>query len=475
MELKPADAEFMAALSTIAPRAKIKTDGHKYREDPRNQRHGQDGVVVAPSNTEEVSAILGLCNCLRVPVVPYGGGTGLVGGQLPSGLPRPLILSLERMNRIREVKSASSVITAEAGCSLQTVQSEAGKSGQLFPLELASKGTCQVGGNLATNAGGSNVVRYGNMRSLCLGIEAVFADGGVWHGLTGLIKDNRGLDLRNLLIGSEGTLAVITAACLKLFPLPVNRSVILASIEDPSTGLKLFELTRRRFGQMLSAFELISRVGIDFLRETGMNFKVPYNPMPDWMVLIDLGSESDIGIEDLALTMLEEAQRDSLISDALLAASDSQIAEFWNIRESIPTANRRIGAIGSHDISLPIDTIPEFITVCGRRVAAIGDLRVNCFGHIGDGNLHYNVFPPYGGDVKNYRHYADEVRLVIHQLVREFGGSTTAEHGTGRLMAAELSKFGDKAFMKAVAAIKSALDPNGILNPGAVIERSKGD
>ena len=474
MELNAANEDFAAALAAAVPGAVIGKSSRRYREDPRGRRNGQDGLLAVPSSPGDVSAILSLCSRSNVAAVPYGGGTGLVGGQLPSGLPRPVILSLEKLNRVREINSAASVITAEAGCTLQDIQSEAEKRDRLFPLSLASKGSCQIGGNLATNAGGSNVVRYGSVRDLCLGIEAVFADGGIWHGLSGLRKDNRGYDLRNLLIGSEGTLAVITAACLKLFPKPADRVVFLAAVDDPSAALRLFEITGRRFGQMVSAFELISRTGIEFLAETGSALTIPYDPVPDWLVLADIGSECGFGLQDHVLSALEEAQKNSIVTDALFAVSEAQIQKFWAIRESIPEANRRIGAVSSHDISLPIETIPEFIDRCGCRLGALGDFRINCFGHVGDGNLHYNVFPPEAGDARKYAGLREEVRETVHGLVRGLGGSTSAEHGTGRLMAGELKMFEGGAYMAAVSAIKSALDPKGILNPGSVIEHSSG-
>lgn len=470
MQLNPVTADFIDALLSKVPDLVIKENSERYREDPRNRYKGQDGLVLAPSKTIEVSNILQLCNQWAVPVVPYGGGTGLVGGQMSTGLPCPVIMSFERMNKIGKLNSGKSLITVDAGCSLQQVKTESEKYNRIFPLSLASKGSCQIGGNLATNAGGSNVVRYGNMRDLCFGIEAVFADGGIWNGLTGLRKDNRGYDLRNLIIGSEGTLAIITAACLKLFPNPVEKSVFMASVPNPTSGLKLFEMFSQKFGMMLTAFELISKVGIDFLKETEFNLKLPFDTNSDWLVLVDVGAESEFEIEDFTIDLLEKAKKQYHVADAWLAHSETQIQKFWEIRESIPVANGRIGSISSHDISLPLESVPEFISACGHKIESIGNFRVNCFGHLGDGNLHYNVFPPFGEDRSDYAEYQTRVRETVYSMVRDFGGSTTAEHGTGRRMASDLKKHESPAYMNAITAIKASLDPKGILNPGAVIE-----
>ena len=470
MKLNPADKDFETALTEACSDIKVITECDQYQCDPRNRYVGQDGLVVAPLSTKDISNIINICHQWKVPVVPYGGGTGLVGGQLPVGLPRPVILTLERLNHIKGINFDHSLITVEAGCSLQQVQTAADSYNRLFPLSLASKGSCQIGGNLATNAGGANVVRYGNARDLCLGVEAVFADGSIWNGLSGLYKDNQGYDLRNLLIGSEGTLAIITAACLKLFPKLVDRTVVLASVPNPAASLQLFELTKQKFGQMVTAFELISKVGIDFLLETEPAFRSPFVTTPNWFVLADIGAESEFGIEECFVELLEYAQKNSLVSDALFAHSETQKQQFWNTRESIPLANRRIGSISSHDISLPLESIPVFIDNCGLKINQLGSFRINCFGHLGDGNLHYNVFPPVGEDRNKYTHYQQEVCETVYATVRELGGSTAAEHGTGRRLVRELSTYADSAYMQAVNAIKSSLDPNGILNPGVIIE-----
>ena len=402
--------------------------------------------------------------------MPFGGGTGLVGGHLPTELPRPVILSLERMNRIRRLNASRSVITVEAGCILQSVHEAAEQHGRIFPLSLAAKGSCQIGGNLATNAGGANVIRYGNMRDLCLGIEAVLADGRIWNGLSELRKDNQGYDLRNLLIGSEGTLGVITAANLRLFPEHAERVAALAQIRNPADALELLRLVQQRFGHLLTAFELMSRTGFEFIAETMPDISLPFSDPPDWAALIEIGSECAFGLHDHVIETLGAAQEKSLIADALVADSGGRIRRFWELRERIPEANRLIGSVTSHDISVPIESVPAFISEAGREVAAVGNFRVNCFGHMGDGNLHFNVFPPAGRSGEQFSESRQTIREAVHASVRRFGGSTSAEHGTGRVKAAELRQFGDPAYVDALRSIKSALDPVNIMNPGAVLE-----
>lgn len=442
----------------------------KYCDDPRGRSRIQDAVVVAPFSTDEVSAIVGLCRERTVAVIPFGGGTGLVGGQLPHGLPRPVVLSLERLNRIRDISASGNHLTAEAGCILQDVHAAAGAAGRQFPLSLASKGTCQIGGNLATNAGGVHVVRYGNARDLCLGLEVVMPDGSILDGLTSLRKDNSGYDLKDLIVGSEGTLGIITAATLKLFPRPAETATALLAVASPEAALELHFRFRDRFGSMISAFELISRVGFDFQEETDPEFRWPLGTRPDWMVLVDLSADAEIGVADMLVDAAGEAMEESLVSDGAFPSSERQRLELWDRREAIPVANRRIGAVSSHDISVPVDSVAEFIEAAGIEIADVGDYRVNCFGHMGDGNLHYNVFPPRQGRNRECGPpEADEVRRTVHAVVRRFSGSLSAEHGTGRHFADEFRRRADPALISAMQAVKLALDPTGIMNPGAVL------
>ncbi len=442
----------------------------RYLEEPRGRFHGQAAALLKPRNVAEVSEILSACNAARVGVVPYGGGTGLVSGQIFEGTPAPVLLSLERMNAIRDVDPADNMLVAEAGAILADVRAAAENADRLFPLSLASEGSCRIGGNLATNAGGVNVLRYGNARDLCLGIEAVLADGTVFNGLKRLRKDNTGYDLRNLLVGSEGTLGIITAASLKLFPRPVDVEGAFIAVPSPQAALDLLHLLAERFGPMISAFELIHRNGLDFLRETGLSCSEPLAGAPEWMVLVECGAGAGSNLRDRLEDALAQAFDRALLSDAVLAQNAAQLAAFWNIRETLPEGNRLIGSVSSHDVSVPVSRVPEFITAGIAAIRAIDPaLRINCFGHLGDGNLHYNVFPPAGTGREVYEPVKGAVKTAIHDLVDSFGGSFSAEHGVGRLKKHDLLKYGDAGKIAAMRAIKAALDPNGILNPGAVL------
>lgn len=469
MTLNEPDAGFLERLAGIGPDIASRPEP-RYLEEPRGRFHGQAATVVKPRNVEQVSAIVRLCNAARVAIVPYGGGTGLVCGQIMPEGPAPVVLSLERMNAVRMLDADDNILIAEAGAILADIRDVAAGVERLFPLSLASEGSCRIGGNLATNAGGVNVLRYGNARDLCLGIEAILPDGTVFNGLKRLRKDNTGYDLRNLLIGAEGTLGVITAASLKLFPRPVEVEGAFIAVPSPQAALGLLNFLSERLGNTISAFELIHRQGLDFLRETGLPFIEPLENAPEWMVLLECGAGADSGLRDRLENALGLAFENALLSDAVLAQNATQLAAFWIIRETIPEANKRIGAISSHDVSVPVSRVPEFIAAGFAAVAGIDpDLRVNCFGHLGDGNLHYNVFPPAGIVRGEYDGVKDVVKSTIYDLVDHFDGSFSAEHGVGRLKRGDLQHYGDAGKLSAMRAIKSALDPNGIMNPGAVL------
>lgn len=436
-------------------------------EEPRGRWQGQGAAVAMPRNVEQVSDLVRACAAARVGIVPLGGGTGLVGGQvMPSG-PLPLILSLERMRAIRAIYPRENVVLAESGCTLAEVQAAAEDVNRLFPLHIASQGSAQIGGNLATNAGGVNVLRYGNARDLCLGLEAVLPDGSIHHGLKRLRKDNTGYDLRHLLIGAEGSLGIITAASLKLFPRPVAEGATILAVPGPEAALDLLALAQDRLAGMVSAFELIHRQGLDFLRETLPDVRQPFATPPEWMVLIDIGLPEGMDPQ-AALMALAEAAGD-LVTDGVIAQSEAQRAEFWALREAIPAGNRKIGAVSSHDISLPLSAIPEFISTAGPALAAIGSFRINCFGHLGDGNLHYNVFPMPARARADHDHQREAIKTCVHDIVHAMGGSVSAEHGIGRLKTGDLERYGDPAKLAAMRAIKAALDPLGVCNPGAVL------
>lgn len=437
----------------------------RYLEEPRGRWKGDGGVLVAPTCTEEVAAVVSACAADRVPVIPYGGGTGLVGGQVSQG-EAPVVLSLERMDRIRSVDATESVIVAEAGVVLQTLQDAATEAGRMFPLTIAAQGSARIGGILSTNAGGVNVLRYGNARDLCLGIEAVMADGGVMHGLSPLRKDNLGYDLRHLLIGAEGTLGIITAASLKLVPRPPHRGTAMVVLPHPQAALDLLNLARDQLGEGVSAFELIGRMGLTFLAEHRPDVRLPLG-QPEWSALIDVGLTRTP--EPALEALLEEASERGLVTDGVIAQSEGQRDAFWTVRESIPDANRKVGAVSSHDIAVPLSAIPRFIETAPSVLKSIGTFRVNCFGHVGDGNLHWNVFPMPGETRDDHVDRRDAIKRAVHDHVHSFGGTVAAEHGVGRLKVDDVERYADPAKLAAMRAIKAALDPAGILNPGAVL------
>lgn len=468
-DLNPADDDFAETLRTALPDGTLDTLSAGYLEEPRGRYVGQGGVLAKPRTVQEVATLIRLAGEARVGVIPYGGGTGLVGGQVTPDGPTPLILSLERMTAIRSVHPDENVLVAEAGAILADVQNAAQAQDRLFPLSLAAQGSARIGGNLATNAGGTGVLRYGNARDLCLGLEAVMPNGEIWHGLTRLRKNNTGYDLRHLLIGAEGTLGVITAAALKLFARPAMTGTAMLVVERPAAALKLLSMARGLFGEMVSAFELIHRQGFEFLSETMPEVRQPFDTPPEWCVLIELGLAADMDPQTALETLFVDASEAGLVPDGLIAQSSAQADSFWTIRESIPAANKHIGSISSHDISVPLGAIPEFIIQAGERLAKMGDFRINCFGHVGDGNLHYNVFAQVGRSRTDHENQRDVIKTCVHDLVHALGGSISAEHGVGRLKVGDLEKYSDPTKLNAMRAIKAGLDPLGIMNPGAVL------
>lgn len=467
--LTPCTPDFLAELSSRMP-GLLRDAAPRDLTEPRGVWAGLGRAVAMPRSTAEVSSIVRMAAERRVGIVPFGGGTGLVGGQvLPMG-PEPLILSLERMTACRGVYPEENVLVVEAGMILADVQAEAEKVGRLFPLSLASEGSARIGGNLAANAGGVNVLRYGNTRDLCLGIEAVLPDGSILNGLKRLRKDNTGYDLRHLLIGSEGTLGVITAASLRMVPKPAVQIAALLAVPSPAAAQRLLALAEGRMAGMISAFELINRMGFYFLAETMPEVTVPLSPLPEWSVLMELGLPREIEAEEAMAILYAEAEEAGLVLDGVISASEAQRAALWRIRESIPEGNRRIGSISSHDISLPLSAIPDFIPRAGAALARLGEWRINCFGHLGDGNLHYNVFPMPGRSRKDHENQRDAIKTCVHDIVHDMGGSVSAEHGIGRLKVGDLERYGDPAKLAAMRAIKAALDPLGIMNPGAVLK-----
>ena len=457
------------ALARLLPQGVVREIAPAYLEEPRGRYKGRAGLVAAPRTVEEVAAIIRACAEARVPIVPRGGGTGLVGGQVMPDGAMPLLLSLERMNRIRAIYPEEGVILAEAGATLQQVREAAAGVGRQFPLALASQGSAQIGGVLATNAGGVNVLRYGNARALCLGVEAVLPQGQVMHDLKRLRKDNTGYDIRDLLIGAEGTLGIITAASLVLAPVPAETGVAMLVVESPEAALTLLSLAQARMAGGVTAFELIAGQGLRFLDAAFPDLRQPFVDRPDWLVLIEVGLPAGLSADDALEGLFTDAAEAGLVSDGVIAQSGQQAVDLWAIRETIPDANRHIGAIASHDISLPLSEIARFIREASAMLADRADLRINCFGHLGDGNLHFNLFPAAGKTREAYDDIRTGLSRAVHEMVVARGGSFSAEHGVGRLKAAELGEWGDPVRLSAMRAIKDALDPAGIMNPGVIL------
>ncbi|MEI4471536.1 FAD-binding oxidoreductase [Frigidibacter sp. MR17.24] len=467
--LRDCTPDFLDTLAARLPAGTLDAAAPRHLEEPRGRVHGRPGPVARPRSTAEVATILAACHAAGVGVVPWGGGTGLVGGQVTDAGPLPLILSLERMAAVRALHPGENVLVIEAGATLAAAHAAAEDAGRLFPLSLASEGTATVGGNLATNAGGVNVLRYGNARALCLGVEAVLADGTVVGDLRRLRKDNTGYDIRDLLIGAEGTLGVITAAALTLVPRPAETGTAVLVVESPAAALELLGIAQARSTGMVSAFELISGVSFDFMAETMPGVRPPLPGRPDWAVLIELGLPPGFDAQAMLGAIFEAGAGAGLVSDGVIAGSEAQRAAFWAFREHIPEANRAIGAVSSHDVSLPLSRIADFIGRAGAALAAAGDFRINCFGHLGDGNLHFNAFPAKGRGKAEYEGQRRAVMDLVHDIVHEMEGSFSAEHGIGRLKVTDLARYGDPGRLAAMRAVKAALDPKGILNPGAVL------
>ncbi|WP_423599771.1 FAD-binding oxidoreductase [Roseateles sp. MS654] len=442
-----------------------------YERDWRKRYTGRALAVLRPADTVQVAGIVALAREHRVALVPQGGNTGLVGGGVPDGSGRQLLLSLQRMNRVRQIDAANLTMTVDAGCVLQQVQQAAREAGLLFPLSLAAEGSCTIGGNLATNAGGTQVLRYGNARELCLGLEVVTADGTVWDGLSGLRKDNTGYDLRDLFIGSEGTLGVITAATLKLHPQPRARMTALAACDTLRDAVSLLGLTQSRCGAALTGFEVMNALSLTLVGKHFPQLTQPLGPRP-WTVLLEL---SDSEGEDHARTqfeaLLEDALERGFIDDAAVAESLSQSHAMWHLRESIPLAQSEEGLNIKHDIALPVSRIPDFVERCDAMLGArFPGSRLVDFGHLGDGNLHYNVQAPEGIAPADFlREHEAAVNALVYDQVVAHGGSISAEHGIGQLKREELAQRKSPVAMQLMRQIKQALDPHGLLNPGRVV------
>ena len=439
--------------------------------DWRRRGRGRALAVVRPGSTAEVAAVVRACAAARVAVVPQGGNTGLVGGGVPDASGTQVLLSLQRLNRLRAIDEANLTLTADAGCVLQALQEAAQARGLLLPLSLAAEGSCTLGGNLATNAGGTQVLRWGNARELCLGLEVVTAAGQVWDGLSGLRKDNTGYDLRNLMIGSEGTLGIITAATMKLAPLPAATGTALAACDSLAQCVSLLQLARRRLGAGLTGFEVMGRFALDLVAR---HFPALPQPLPatPWTVLLEQSdTEGPAQARERFESLLGAALEAGVAGDAVVAESLAQSQALWQLRESIPLAQAEEGLNVKHDISLPVSAIPEFVAATDALLARyFPGVRLVNFGHLGDGNLHYNVQAPAGSDGQRFLdEHEHTINTLVFDALAPYGGSFSAEHGIGALKRDELAQRKSPVALQMMRGIKAALDPLGILNPGRVL------
>jgi FAD/FMN-containing dehydrogenase len=440
--------------------------------DWRGRYSGNALCVALPGSTEEVAAVVRACVAAGVAVVPQGGNTGLCGGATPTR--GEVVVSLRRMNRIRAIDADNNSITVEAGCTLHAVQEAAREADRLFPLSLAAEGSATIGGNLSTNAGGVQVLRYGNARELTLGLEVVLADGRIWNGLRALRKDNTGYDLKHLFIGAEGTLGLITAATLKLFPRPRTHATAWVAVPDPASAVRLLGRLRDAAGDNVTAFEIVGRPALELVLRHIPNARDPLLGKPAWQVLIELGGSSDMG-GDLSATLeraLEAAAEDGIVNDAVLAASEAQTAALWALRENVSEAQKIEGISIKHDIAVPVSRIAEFIARADAALrAAFPEVRIICFGHIGDGNLHYNQSRSDAQSNDEFIAQTGAVNRIVHDLVHELGGSISAEHGLGQLKREEVLRYKSQTEMDLMRAVKQALDPRGLMNPGKLLSK----
>ncbi|QEI06992.1 FAD-binding oxidoreductase [Pigmentiphaga aceris] len=445
-------------------------DAAPWLTDWRGRYVGSATAVVRPANTEAVAEVVKACARHGAPVVPLGGNTGLVGGGTPDNTGTAVVVSLQRMTQIRSLDTDNDTVTVEAGCILQTLQQAARDAKRLFPLSLAAEGSCTIGGNLASNAGGTQVLRYGNMRELTLGLEVVTPEGEIWHGLRGLRKDNTGYDLRDLYIGSEGTLGIITAATLRLYPQPAASCTALVALDSVSEGVTLLSQARLGFGPALTGFELMSGESLALVTRIYPQQTLPL-PASPWFALLELSdSEGQEHARERFETVLGAALESGLAKDAVIAESIAQSKALWHLRESIPLAQAEEGKNIKHDVSIPISRIPEFVETTDALLAArFPGIRQVIFGHLGDGNLHYNVAPPLGVDPEVFLQEQDDVYQLVHDSVHAHSGSISAEHGVGQLKRDELPRYKSQVELNLMRKIKDALDPSGMMNPGKVL------
>jgi FAD/FMN-containing dehydrogenase len=469
----PRGARLVAGFKAIVGETHVLTDAADmaaFLREPCDLFKGSAICIVEPGSTQEVAAAVALCSETLTPIVPQGGNTGLVGGQIPDASGAAIVLSLRRMRKLREIDLASNSMTVEAGMILARAQGEAQRAGRLFPLSLGAEGSCTIGGNLATNAGGVGMIAYGGARDLVLGLEVVLADGRILALLSKLKKDNTGYDLKHLFIGSEGTLGIITAAVLKLFPKPCAVETAFIGLASPQAAVDLLDLARECAGDEITAFELIPRIGLDFVLAHSPEAREPLPSKSAWYVLLELSSQSSTGLAERLLALLEAGVQTGVIADASVATSLGQRAGFWKLRECLSDVQRQEGGSIKHDVSVPIADIPAFLEEVERAVTrAMPGARLVPFGHLGDGNIHCNVSQPIGADKTAFLTHWDEINAIVYDVVAAHHGSISAEHGIGQLKRDLLSQVKDKVAMELMRALKQTLDPKGILNPGKVL------
>ena len=471
--------DFLIQVGTILDSKYVLTedaDKAPYLTDWRNRFTGRALAVLLPSTSTEVAAIVKLCAKTKTAIVPQGGNTSLCGGATPDQSGKQVILSLKRMKKIREIDVANQTISLEAGCILQTIQEKAAEQGFLFPLSLGAEGSCMIGGNLATNAGGTNVLRYGSTRDLCLGLEVVTPNGEIWNGMKGLRKDNTGYDLRDLYVGSEGTLGIITAAVMKLYPLPISQWTTLVATQNIGSTIALLNLFQQRATSLLTGFEMMTKESLALIDKHFPQMANPLKGNPPFTILIELSDhESEDHVKQLLESVLEEALESELISDAVIASNLSQANSFWHMREHITLAQAQEGANLKHDITIPLSSLDRFISETDALIKAkYPGVRIINFGHLGDGNLHYNVAPPEGEDFKAFNAANEKpVHELIYSQVERCNGSISAEHGIGQLKLDELRAHKGEVAHELMKSIKKALDPQNILNPHKVLPISR--
>jgi FAD/FMN-containing dehydrogenase len=467
--------DLLITLREVLGEAHVLTEGDlsAYEQDWRKRTRGKALAVVRPGSTQQVAEVVKACAQAHVSLVPQGGNTGLVVGGIPDATGTQVLLSLQRMNAVRSLDADNLTLTVEAGCVLQHVQEAAAQAGLLFPLSLGAEGSCTIGGNLATNAGGTQVLRYGNARELCLGLEVVTAQGEVMHGLSGLRKDNTGYDLRHLMIGSEGTLGIITAATMKLYPLPAANLTAWAAVPSVAHAVRLLGLAQQHLGAGLTGFEMMGQFALRLVDKHYPQLRVPlWQEAPYCVLLENSDYESEAHARERFEHLLEIALEEGCVSDAVVAESLGQARNLWHIRESITLAQAEEGLNIKHDISVPISVIPDFVDATDALLAReVAGVRLVNFGHLGDGNLHYNVQAPEGCDTAAFlRDYEALVNHLVYQSVKRFGGSISAEHGVGSMKVGCLPDYKDPVALAMMRRIKDALDPQGLLNPGRVLD-----